>query len=140
MDKAIQTLDLVADSSSPEKSDGESDQDKIIDYYIIDQIKDLAQEDAEEFLSTLIVEYENNAQEAFVELDKAISDHNQTDIESQSHRLASSSLTVGAVKFSELCRQLEHCVNSMTIQEIEQKSLQIKKEFQRFLIALKKVM
>ena len=148
LEKALNTVGLVH-SSSQEKSGSDTNNpvqsnsnnhDDIIDHFIIAQIKDLAgeNEDEDEFLSTLIVEYENNAQRLLLELENAIANNHQTEIGSQSHRLGSSSVTLGAIKLSQLCLTLEKSVLSMTTVEKEQILTQIKQEFERFLIALKK--
>ena len=150
LEKALKTIGLVhssspkeyvTDNDTPIESYGNGNDD-IIDHFIIAQIKDLAgedqNEDEDDFLSTLIVEYENNAQQLLLKLENAISNNHQIEIESQSHRLASSSATVGAVKLAQLCRSLERSVLSMTTVEMKQILTQIKQEFQTFLIALKK--
>jgi PAS domain S-box-containing protein len=118
------------------KQEEESD---VIDYHIIEQIRELAGEDASKFLETLLIEYEKNAQQALCELENAIVNQAQNTIEEQSHRLASSSLTIGAVKLSQSCRDLEYSVASLSESEIKQIYGQIKQEFQRFMVAFQKV-
>ena len=145
LDKALENLDTSYSSNKllEKKQDNtyicaENEQD-ILDKYIIEQIKEFAGEDANSFFETLIGEYEQHSQQGLLELADAIANHNQAQIESLSHRLASSSVTMGAVKLSKLCRNLEHSLTSMSESEIKESYAQIKQEFQRFLVALRKV-
>lgn len=79
----------------------------IINQTTLDEIKELAGEDAEPFLRELIEQYFADAVQLLAEIETAIAQHHAAQLNFKAHTLKSMSLNVGAIALVAPCQALE---------------------------------
>jgi HPt (histidine-containing phosphotransfer) domain-containing protein len=81
--------------------------DEIIDREILQGIRDIAGDQADELLQELIQNYLEDAPESLRRIKEAIVQRDATQLEESAHALRSISLNLGATKFAQICQSLE---------------------------------
>ncbi|TAE60850.1 MAG: hybrid sensor histidine kinase/response regulator [Nostocales cyanobacterium] len=116
--------------------------ENVIDLRILKSIKDMAGENAEIFLSTLINTYLQESAKILIALDESIAnlDHTQdyTNIKQLAHKFKSSSASLGAINLSKLCQQMEHLSANSNSAEFRALLKQIYSEYQQVQLALQR--
>jgi HPt (histidine-containing phosphotransfer) domain-containing protein len=81
--------------------------DEIIDRAILQGLRDIAGDQADELLQELIQNYLEDAPQFLHQIKEAIGQRDATQLEESAHALRSISLNLGAAKFAKICQSLE---------------------------------
>ncbi len=111
---------------------------KVIDYKIIQDIKELQMDGKPDILSKIIKAYISGTQASITELQNNSNGDTVKKLKIFTHTLKSSSASVGAVRLSELCKDLETaCINN-TVDDADNYIKTIESEFLKVKTALEK--
>ncbi|MDJ0714881.1 MAG: response regulator [Prochloraceae cyanobacterium] len=79
----------------------------VLDYKVLENIREIAEDDADELLSDIIKTYIENAPERLSAIAYAIKKDNPTDLSDSAHAFSSVSGTMGAMGLNKICKSLE---------------------------------
>ncbi|MGL5059009.1 MAG: response regulator [Microcoleus sp.] len=99
---------------APESLGAESPEDSPIDFQILHSLRELDDDDDPNFLGDLIEIYLSDAPQHLETMNEAISLGDADSLKLASHTLKSSSANLGAMCFSEICKDLEHLGRTAT--------------------------
>ncbi|KAL1928083.1 hypothetical protein VTP01DRAFT_2999 [Rhizomucor pusillus] len=105
-----------AEESEPEE-DEEEDEEKsmhpedLIDAQTFDQILDMDEEDDHEFSYSLVVNYFEQAESTFKNMDDALRKKDLSELSRLGHFLKGSSAAIGVKKVKESCEKIQHIGN-----------------------------
>jgi PAS domain S-box-containing protein len=111
----------------------------ILDFKVLNSIRDLAGDNAPKFLSDLIAQYLHNSPQILDKMNIAIAENDLDKLRTGFHTLGSSSATLGAVKFAKECKELENLARSGTMEGAKEKLNYLQREYQKVISALKEL-
>ncbi|MGB3693296.1 MAG: response regulator, partial [Spirulinaceae cyanobacterium] len=121
----------------PELSNPEPESESsVINAEALEEIKDMAGEDAAEFLVEMIDCYLGESPELMAAIEQAISDDNANALRNSAHSFKSNSATLGATKLTQLCKELELMGKAGTTAGGADKLSQLQIEYEKAKLAL----
>jgi CheY-like chemotaxis protein/HPt (histidine-containing phosphotransfer) domain-containing protein len=107
-----------------------------IDYSILEELRQIAGEEADQLIAELIQSYRSDSLVALTHVQQSIEQSDDKAIKQSVHALRSMSLNIGAVRLGELCKALEVDVTTMNFSKRIDLLAQIKAEYDRVKAAL----
>jgi CheY-like chemotaxis protein/HPt (histidine-containing phosphotransfer) domain-containing protein len=104
--------------------------DSPIEEAYLDNIRALQREGGPDILGKVLDNYFSDAAKAVGELAKAVFEGNCEEIRTIAHRFKSGSANVGAIRLSEVCREMENGASAMTAAELKEIFFELEKEYE----------
>jgi CheY-like chemotaxis protein len=119
-----QKLKTIAPSSSARNA-------SVIDFRILESIKDMAGKNADVFLAELINTYLQESAKTLVKINTAILHTDRVAIKQLAHKLKSSSASLGATSLSNMCKKIENMSENENTDELQAIFKQMKNEYEK---------
>ncbi|XGV97109.1 MAG: PAS domain S-box protein [Leptolyngbya sp. BL-A-14] len=132
-----QTTSETAVLNSPNTTNGESQAaSDVIHWAILQDLRDMAGEDADEMIQELIQVYLEDAPQRLQSIQEAIDRNDMVALQQSVHALRSVSVTIGAMRLGKVCEVLESNLRAKLFNDVAVLSSQIDTEFSRVKCAL----
>lgn len=112
----------------------------VIEMTILDALREIQQPGQNDLISRVIQIYLQDSPTHIQSIVQGLQDNDAAAILRATHSMKSISAHVGAMKLSELCKDLEHITKTGITPESEKLSVKIQKEFKRVVKALNKIL
>ena len=141
-------LPVVGEKETRETSEATSKSDanladevsEVIEMTILDALREIQQPGQNDLISRVIQIYLQDSPTHIQSIIQGLQDNDAAAILRATHSMKSISAHVGAMKLSELCKDLEHITKTGITPESEKLSVKIQKEFKRVVKALNKIL
>ena len=141
-------LPVVGEKETRETSEATSKSDanladevsEVIEMTILDALREIQQPGQNDLISRVIQIYLQDSPTHIQSIVQGLQDNDAAAILRATHSMKSISAHVGAMKLSELCKDLEHITKTGITPESEKLSVKIQKEFKRVVKALNKIL
>mgnify|MGYP005839214743 CR=1 FL=1 len=134
--KRCRSLTRCPDTPTVTPQTGPQSTDAAIDNAVIGKVRAIGGENASAFLAELIAAFEEDADKLLAELREAAAENNAEVLRRAAHTLKGSSATLGAVRLSAMCQELELMSCQGTLEGVAERVAQIEAEYERVQAAL----
>jgi PAS domain S-box-containing protein len=136
LEKAARQLRKDSENSPENQPQIRQEEDRVLDAKVLESIREMADDQADEIIAHLIEEYLKIAPQHIKQIQDAIASANLDSLRQSSHTLGSSSATLGAIKFAKLCKQLENLARSGNFAEVAAPSQDLETQYEQLKNAL----
>ncbi len=110
--------------------------DPILDPMVLDSLRNLAGDKAQELLNKIISQYLEDSPPRLEAISKALSDQDSDALRQAAHGLRSSSANLGAVSLANCCKNIENLARAGTIPTLDTTIAELHTEYEKAKIAL----